>query len=565
MLTHICLENFKSFKQRAELQLAPITLLYGPNSSGKSSIIQAMMYGYEVIANDWLDVDQCSLSPIDLGGFWNVLNNQAEQKEITLGFGYTLDDNPAASKAQKEFGKMLIEALESYEYSADATVTSPSGGGGQNWGYAEFTLAWSGQLKKPYVSKLSIYLQSGAFPRHGVISSPCDKQHHVLDVISNPSRQQVYITNINFEHELFSYTTEEDVEQHPLSTLLEEMEAVSDPDTGNLCVYLNSMNHNAKPRLGKALELELMGDRLEEIASEQGGLMFSSDKNDSQKYQQLEAEQREINDNLNFTTELFSQLIITPLHHIALTLEHMAHIGPWRDIPKRNFMPSRSRNSQRWYKGIAGWDEIYQCPTSQFDTVSGWMKRLKTGYTLTREDIAPKSSISSVVHLQDTSGSSCKPADVGVGISQVFPIVVAACSPHVGTVAIEQPELHIHPALQVELGDLFSIMAVVSSKLDKKRDYEEYILGHMGPPGCKFLLETHSEHLILRLLKRIRQSSDGEELEEVQILTNDDVSIIYLNPSERGVIAKKIRIDDEGEFLDRWPRGFFAERREELL
>ena len=100
MLTHICLENFKIHKQRTELQLAPITLLYGPNSSGKSSIIQAMMYGYEVIANDWLDVDQCSLSPIDLGGFWNVLNNQAEQEEIILGFGYTLDDNPVATKAQ---------------------------------------------------------------------------------------------------------------------------------------------------------------------------------------------------------------------------------------------------------------------------------------------------------------------------------------------------------------------------------------------------------------------------------------------------------------------------------
>ena len=566
MLTHICLENFKAYKARTELHLAPITLLYGPNSSGKSSIIQALMYAYEVIANDWLDVDQCSLSPIGLGGYWNVLNNQADFKDITFGFGYTLDENPVATKAQREFGKMSIEALESYEYWTDAVVSSPNGAAGPKWGYVEFTLSWSEQLNKPYVSKLGIYLQNDASTVHSDSKiSPRDKQQHILDVVSEPSRQQVYITNINFEHDLFFYSSEEELELHPLEILLKEMDVSVDPDNDALLIPLNGMRHNAKPRLGKALELSLMADRLEEISENLAELHFSKDKDLEKKRSQLDTEQREIQANLAFLTELFSQFVITPLHHVSTTIKHMAHIGPWRDIPERNFMPSRSHDSRRWYKGLAAWDEVYQCSESQFKLVSDWMQRLKTGYSMAREDIDSRSTISTAVNLKDLSNNSRQPADIGVGISQLFPIVVAACSQRVGMVFVEQPELHIHPALQVEFGDLFCGMASLYLHLDNRLEYEEYLTGVMGPPGCKFLIETHSEHILLRLLRRIRETSDEECLDAPYRLYPHEVNVLYISQENGQTTAKNLRISEDGDFLDEWPKGFFEERAEELF
>ncbi|MEC8861164.1 MAG: DUF3696 domain-containing protein [Pseudomonadota bacterium] len=48
-------------------------------------------------------------------------------------------------------------------------------------------------------------------------------------------------------------------------------------------------------------------------------------------------------------------------------------------------------------------------------------------------------------------------------------------------------------------------------------------------------------------------------------MEEDDVSIVYLEPTENGVVTKRIRVDEDGEFVDRWPQGFFVERREELL
>ncbi|MBV8146641.1 MAG: AAA family ATPase [Gammaproteobacteria bacterium] len=46
------------------------------------------------------------------------------------------------------------------------------------------------------------------------------------------------------------------------------------------------------------------------------------------------------------------------------------------------------------------------------------------------------------------------PRDVGVGISQMIPVIVGCLRNDRGIVAIEQPELHVHPAIQVGLGDL---------------------------------------------------------------------------------------------------------------
>jgi predicted ATPase len=144
------------------------------------------------------------------------------------------------------------------------------------------------------------------------------------------------------------------------------------------------------------------------------------------------------------------------------------------------------------------------------------------------------------------------PADVGIGISQVVPVIVTALDGEGRIVAIEQPELHIHPRLQAELGDLF---------------IEAARKGQM-----QFLIETHSEHLVLRMLRRIRETSEGElppghpGLEPAQLL------VAVVDPptsgpggSPQGTRVHQLRIDNTGEFLDPWPHGFFEERAKELF
>jgi len=78
-----------------------------------------------------------------------------------------------------------------------------------------------------------------------------------------------------------------------------------------------------------------------------------------------------------------------------------------------------------------------------------------------------------------SSGLSSSIVDVGFGVSQLLPVVIQSLLSQASTICIEQPEIHLHPALQAELGDLF-----IESALGNRKN--------------TLIVETHSEQLILR-------------------------------------------------------------------
>lgn len=120
--------------------------------------------------------------------------------------------------------------------------------------------------------------------------------------------------------------------------------------------------------------------------------------------------------------------------------------------------------------------------------------------------------------------------DVGIGISQVLPVLVMAFASRGKLLAMEQPEIHLHPALQAELADVF-------------------IEAAFGGRGNTFILETHSEHLILRIMRRIREGK----------LRPEDVGVLFVEPLSQGSRFTELRLDEEGDFIDEWPGGFFEE------
>lgn len=87
----------------------------------------------------------------------------------------------------------------------------------------------------------------------------------------------------------------------------------------------------------------------------------------------------------------------------------------------------------------------------------------------------------------------------------------------------------------------------------------------MGEQKNTLIIETHSEHLILRLLRRIREAANGELEDENLRLRPEDVAVIYAKPTEKGTKLIELRITEEGDFADKWPDGFFAERAKELF
>ena len=91
-------------------------------------------------------------------------------------------------------------------------------------------------------------------------------------------------------------------------------------------------------------------------------------------------------------------------------------------------------------------------------------------------------------------------ADVGFGVSQLLPFIVQSLVSEKQIISIEQPEVHVHPKLQADLGDLLA-------EAIKK------------PRQNRFIVETHSEHPILRLQRLIYEKK----------IKPEDVSVIYVS------------------------------------
>jgi len=144
------------------------------------------------------------------------------------------------------------------------------------------------------------------------------------------------------------------------------------------------------------------------------------------------------------------------------------------------------------------------------------------------------------LRLRSSSGALFELDDVGSGISYVLPVLVAL---RIGdkNCYIHQPELHMHPRAQLELAEV--IWDSISSSSVR-------------------ILETHSEHILLRIKKIIRErlNGNGEDSLPSAVLT-----IICFEQANGRTVAKEVRLNHSGGFIDRWPGGFFSERLHEIL
>ena len=121
------------------------------------------------------------------------------------------------------------------------------------------------------------------------------------------------------------------------------------------------------------------------------------------------------------------------------------------------------------------------------------------------------------------------PANVGVGFSQIAPIILMCLTAEKDDILIfEQPELHLHPGLQQKLGDFFLQM----SKL-----------------GIQIIIETHSDHILNRV--RLRSLEDIESF-------SDSVNIVFVEKENNESRFNQFKITDEGDFdFETYPKGFF--------
>lgn len=542
-ITAITIENFKGIKRPIRIELKPITLLFGPNSAGKSTIVQAIHYANEIIENQKLSPDLTSTGgdSVDLGGFANFVHNHDLTLPIRFRFEFGYPKNFGfTDHTVDEFAWLAFESetAESdhflYFYNDMAKDTFKP--------WLEITICWDNDKGKPVIRSYKTGFGAKLFAKiiTNIINKTEEKVLSYLDL-----KSPVFFTNLK----LPGSSTK--AGQNIVKPYLKQ--AIIDEEKNNLDLKISY--NGILPLPGFIDFPDLKGWHPHGMPN---NILFKELKNFKQ---------------------LLSSLLISPMEYLRKELKKFRYIGPLRKVPKRKDTQI-SRSQLSWSDGLAAWNMLQtQHPSININEVNEWiLKRFKTGYCFESErykevditdlhsqkaaesqnkyeklnlqdQLAPFSAKTRLQIRDKNRGIYVSPADIGVGISQMLPVIVLALAFEQGVLSIEQPELHIHPALQVALGDLFI----------EKINSDDNING-----GRIFLLETHSEHLMLRLLRRVRETG-CRKVKKCQRLTPTDLCIYFIEQEDSGVSCLSIRIDEEGDFIDHWPKGFFDERAEELF
>jgi hypothetical protein len=548
-ITNISIENFKGIGKRVDIPIRPITLLFGANSAGKSTILQALLFLRHVLENREpikVNADKLEVSgeSIDLGGFSQFVHNQDTSKEVVIGVTVTVDDDglPSYPKVIRDEGS-LADRIRSDNDEEDFTELKNIDTVTVRVGIASY-----GNEKGPeevYANRYEVDINDQLIARIQVANSP-ERSEWFLDINHPVFDEKVMDSTLNLddlkpEEEHFWRSAGNPI---PLTSLYEGARLKNELDHHGYCI----------PKMG-----------LEWCNFNNMGLGFDGVAEHASYH--------------------LNQILVGPLDLAFVELNKIRYIGGLRQRPDRSFKQKITTDTGRWANGLAAWDLLYGEDKEVLEPAIKALNDLDLSCSFKIEkfyklpydsqlaflptlygignDESPaidddimkqcaeeiKSSKTYQELVLSDGDSELQINDVGLGVSQVLPIVVGAYDSKFSIMSVEQPELHIHPAVQCKLADVLA-----HAVLGKRKAEEKYLL-----------LETHSEHLILRLLRRIREKHEQERPPEAPEVDPDDLSVLYVEKDDEGVKISHLPVTEDGDFEKKWPKGFFEERLDELF
>ena len=468
MYKKLSIANFKGFSGHHEIELAPITLLYGANSAGKSAILESLLLLSQSIRQASVSAEGV-MEPlvyagknVDLGSFHATINGHNLSKSLELGLTY-------------ETGKGDIVDEESFEIAVN----------------------WDHQLNRSVLESC------------------------VYSIKSVPENTVTFRRNRTTPSNL-------------------SVSAIADEGLRNVAkIVAQSVNRKLpNPQELNETILKLMTESQYQNWSFLPGIKPKepSEKNDEKtKEELLKSFGRDLS-HREWRSMLEDRFLQT-----RKKLTSIRYIGPLRKSPTRiePLVEHQATYVGNDGQGVAS--ILYKAPDAVIK-VNSYLTRMGIPYEVhvKRIDSGASGTLGELIAIQlvdKRSNVILSMEDVGFGISQILPLLVQLAVSKTNLVVIEQPELHLHPAIQANFGDL--LIEGVNSEVQ-----------------TQFLIETHSEHLLLRLQRRIRS---GE-------LDHQSVAVYYIDAIENsGSGILRLELDKNGEFLTPWPNGFFPERIDEIL
>ena len=242
-------------------------------------------------------------------------------------------------------------------------------------------------------------------------------------------------------------------------------------------------------------------------------------------------------------------------------MDRIFYLGPLRVFPQRQYYWTGASPADVGLRGERAMDAIlaataqgekrqlkYRARRQPFqEVITHWLRELKLIDRFSMSEIGAGSNLYQARVTTNSSGTSTTLNDVGIGVSQVLPVLVLLYYvPEDSIVLLEQPEIHLHPAVQSRLADLFLCVA-------KQRNLQ-------------IVVESHSQHMLQRLQRRVAEGKvevPGKGPTSPFDVYSEDVRL-YFSSVSRGVgRLEDLQLNRWGE-IENWPDGFFGDEMEEI-
>lgn len=478
----IQIKNFKSFRDTGKLSLRPLTLLVGPNSSGKTSLFQSLLALKQTLESGNFEVPLVLKGKYaDLSSYRNLVFNHHQRRQLSIMIDFEshrLRRHPVV-RAKTTFGPAKIEgkvAIRKTEYLGPNQTTLTVTPGSLNVNDQKSHVAFGFESK--------------------------NDQSNFLIVPRVPSvyTDQEYIGSIQLRKTEFSKLAA--ATKRGKGTKTEPNDAKRSRELKRYEAYVEYLQ-SLQRRITKGLVAKTWQE-----AVTRSHILDSS---------------------------------VSQAHTISLDtrtlFESVHYIGPLRDYPQRYYFSSGEYPDDVGLRGERLAEIInynFADRPKSMAKLNRWIEEMELGEKLIFSNIEGEENLFTIQIKSNKSGLVVNIRDIGFGASQLLPILVqgATLQPR-SVLLIEQPEIHLHPALQAKLADF-----LISTVQDNKQ----------------VIVETHSEHLLLRLQTRIAQGR----------IHPDDVAILSFEPSERGTRITSHVLSPSGT-MKNWPKGFFEEDIKESL
>ena len=228
-------------------------------------------------------------------------------------------------------------------------------------------------------------------------------------------------------------------------------------------------------------------------------------------------------------------------------MDSIYYLGPLREYPQREYHWAGSSPEDVGQRGERTVDAMlaatirgekrslgYKKRRQEFqEMIAHWLRKLGLIREFHLEEIAKGSNLYRAMVKTPWSSVPTSLTDVGFGVSQVLPVLVLLYYvPEGSTVLMEQPEIHLHPAVQSGLADVMLNVAEVRH--------------------VQIVVESHSEHLMRRLQRRVAEERASAE----------DVKLYFVSFRGKARVSDLL-LNKWGE-IENWPDKFFGDEMREI-